>query len=843
MSRNARFSALESSFPMISRTKIGTAPAAQLAFDVKHACRRYTRTPTFALTAVAVLSLGIAANVTVFSMANAVLLRPLTFLEPERVVLFQTASAAGAVSSASPVMYGHWRKQTEVIQDVAAFHPAVLNDTSGPNPVQVRASRVSADYFRLFGATPARGRTFTVEDDRPGGDLVVIVAHRVWATRFGAADDIIGRSMRLDGESYTIVGVMDESFRADDYGSGVDMWLPLRLDPASRTEGHFFAVAGRLRPNVTLAQAQGQVRRSTEDFRREFPNALSRGSAFGVQPLREALIGNTRTVFLVLLVAVAFVLLIACSNLATLLMLQGANRRREIAIRAAIGAARGRIVRQLLTETMLLSLVGGAVGLGLGWLAVRALLANISGLPRLLDSVTLDWRVVAFTTALSFATALLFGLVPALRVSRGALTAGTTAAAGPSSRGPERRRIEAGLVVLQVSLALVLLIGSGLLIRTVAALMRVETGFNPDHVLTMRTSLSGPDFASAARVETLVRQGKESIRAVPGVVAVAASWRLPLADGGALPFEIVGRPLPDGRPYHGGAGWLAISPGYFTALEIPLMRGRDFTGDDSGRAPAVVIINEVLARQNWRDEDPIGKHLVLGRGVGPQFADEPVREIVGVVGSVRARRLETDPGAEVYVPQAQLPDVANAFVASGAPMAWLVRTSVPPETLARTLQQTLEQASGLPVSNVRSMNEIVLRSISRQRLSMWLMAGFGAAALLLAMIGLYGLVAYSVERRTREIGIRLALGAAASHVKKLVIWQGMRLLVSATVIGVLAALAVTRLMARLLFQVQPWDPASFVVVPALGLVVTGLALWIPARRASRVDPLVALRFE
>lgn len=817
------------------------AHGAQLAFDVKHAFRRLTRVPTFAITAMAVLSLGIAANVTVFSMANAVLLQPLTFLEPERVVLFQTASPARAVNTASPVMFWHWRKPTEVIQDVAAFHPAVVNDTSGSHPVQLRASRISADYFRLFGAAPARGRTFTSEDDRPSGDLVVVLAHRFWAARFGGTD-AIGKSMRLDGESYTIVGVMDTSFRGDDYGSGVDLWLPLRLDPAARTEGHFLAVAGRLRPNVTLAQAQAHVRRSTEDFRREFPNALSRSSTFDLQPLREALIGNTRTVFFVLLVAVAFVLLIACSNLATLVLLQGSSRRREIAIRAAIGAGRGRIVRQLLTENMVLSFVAGAIGLGLGWVAVRALVTNISGLPRLLDSVTLDWRVVAFTTALSLITALLFGLVPALRVSRADLSAGTIVGTAPSSRGPERRRLEAGLVVLQVSLALVLLIGSGLLIRTVIALVRVETGFNPDRVLTMRTSLSGPDFASATRVGTLVRQGKESIRPVPGVVAVAASYGLPLADGGALPFEIVGRPLPDGRAYHGGAGWWAISPSYFQVLEIPLVRGRDFSDDDSRHTPAVVIINEMLARQNWPDNDPLGKQLVLGRGTGPQFADEPVREIVGVVGSVRGR-LETDPGPEAYVPQAQLPDVANAFVASRGPMAWLVRTTVPPEGLARTLQQTLEQATGLPVSNVRSMNEIALRSISRQRLSMWLMTGFGSAALLLAMIGLYGLVAYSVEQRTREIGIRLALGAAAFDVKRMVIGQGMRMMVTATAIGVLAALALTRLMARLLFQVQPWDPASFVVVVALVLIVTGLALWIPARRASRVDPVVALKFE
>jgi putative ABC transport system permease protein len=758
-------------------------------------------------------------------------------------VLFQTASPAGAVNSASPVMYGHWRRQTDVVQDVAAFRSALVNDTSGPIPEQIRASRVSADYFRLFGAVTSRGRTFTGQEDRPGGAAVVVVSHRLWTRRFGGAD-VIGQAMRLNGEPHTIIGVLDAAFRAGDLGAGPDVWLPLRLDPQSKTEGHFFAVGGRLRPDVTLAQAQAQLRLSTEGFRRDFPNALSRDTAFTVRPLREALVGDTRPLFVVLLGAVAFVLLIACSNLGTLLLLQGASRSREMAVRAAIGAGRGRIVRQLLTESMLLSLCGGAAGLALGWFAVRLLAMGMSGLPRLNEvmTVTLDWRVVLFTVAVSIATGVIVGLMPALRVSRADLSA-VTSADGHSSRGPERRRIEAMLVVLQVSLALILLIGSALFMRTVVALTRVDAGFDPDHVVTMRASLSGSDFGAAPQVDAVVRRGMEAIAAVPGVTGVGASCGLPLVDGAGLPFEIVGRALPAGQRFHGGAGWLAVSPGYFEVLRIPVRRGRSFTDRDVRQNPAVVVINDVMARQNWPQEDPVGKHLVLGHGIGPQFQDEPVREIVGVVGSVRAGRLEHQPGAEMYVPQAQLPDVANAFVLAGAPMAWIARTSTPPETLERSLQQTLQQAIGLPVSNVRSMHEIVLGSISRQRLSMWLMVGFGAAALLLAMIGLYGLVAYSVEQRTREIGIRLALGAQASRLKRMVIWQGMSLMIAGSAIGLLAALAFSRLIARFLFNVQPWDPATFILVPVLVVTVAGLALWVPARRASRVDPIVALRYE
>jgi predicted permease len=674
---------------------------------------------------------------------------------------------------------------------------------------------------------------------------VVVVSHRFWTRRFGGAD-VIGQAMRLNGESHTIIGVLDAAFRADDLGVEPDVWVPLRLDSASRTEGHFFAVGGRLRPDVTLEQAEAQVRLSTDAFRQEFPSALFRDSAFTVRPVREALVGDARPLFVVLLGAVTLVLLIACSNLATLLLLQGAGRRREMAVRAAMGAGRGRMVRQLLTESLLLSCCGGAVGLALGWVTMRLVLAmGLSGLPRLNGalSVSLDWRVALFTVVVSIATGVLFGLAPALRVSRAELSAVAQSADGRSSRGPERRRIEALLVALQVSLALVLLIGSTLFMRTVLALTRVDAGFDPGNVVTMRASLSGPDFASAPQVDAVVRRGMEALAAVPGVTQVGASCGLPLVDGGGLPFEIVGRPLPAGQKFHGGAGWWAVSPGYFEALRIPLRSGRRFTGRDVRQNPAVVVISDVMARQNWPDEDPIGKRLVLGHGIGPQFQDEPVREIVGVVGSVRTGGLEKRPGAEAYVPQAQLPDVANAFVLTGAPMAWIVRTATPPGTLDRTLQQRLQQTIGLPVSDVRSMHEIVLRSMLRQRLSMWLMAGFGIAALLLAMIGLYGLVAHAVEQRTREIGIRLALGAQASRLRRMVIWQGMSLIIPASAIGLLAALALTRLIARFLFDVQAWDPATFVLVPVLVAIVAGLALWLPARRASRVDPIVALRCE
>jgi putative ABC transport system permease protein len=818
---------------------------AQAAYDIRHAARKFTHAPTFTCTVLAVLALGIAANVVVFSIANAVLLRPPAFPDPDRVVLFQTTSPTGSVVSASPAMYGHWRKQTSVVQDVVAFRHTLLNETSGTTPEQIRASRVSADYFRLFGASVYRGRTFSEQEDRPGGDAVAVASHRLWTRRFGGVE-VIGQALRLNGERYTIIGVLAPAFRADDLGVEPDVWLPLQLDTESKAQGHFFSVAGRLRRDMTLTEAQARMRLSTDEFRREFPNALAKDSAFSVQMVREAIVGNARPLFAVLFGAVAFVLLIACSNLATLLSLHGVSRRREIAIRAAIGAERSRIVRQLLTESLLLSLCGGALALAVAWFAMRLLLfMGLSGVPRLNDvtTVTLDWRVVVFAVAVSIITGVLFGLIPAFRGSRAELGAVASSLDAPASRGPRRRRLEAGLVVIQVSLGLVLLIGSALFMRTVFALTRVDAGFDPDHVLTMRAWLNGPDFRTVSQVDAIVRRGTEALAAVPGVAVAGASCGLPLEDGFGLPFEIVGRPLPEGQRFHGGAAWLAVFPGYFETLRVPVKRGRGFTAADVRQNPAVAIVNDVMARQHWPGEDPIGKRLVMGHGTGPQFQDEPVREIVGVVGSVRTGRLADRPGAEMYVPQAQLPDVANAFVASGTPTAWIVRTTTAPEPLARTVQQTLQQALGLPVLNVRSMDEIVLRSILQQRLSMWLMAGFGGAALLLAMIGLYGLVAHAVEQRTREIGIRVALGAEASQVTRMVLWQGTRLVAAAIAMGLLSALALTRVIARFLFEVQPRDFATFIVVPVLVAIVAALAVWLPARRASRVDPVVALRYE
>jgi predicted permease len=817
----------------------------QIVYDLKYALRRFASTPAFTCTVLAVTALGLAANIAVFSIVNAMLLKPLPFPDPDRVVVLGTKRTDGTGIGASPAMYAHWRKQSSVVTEVTAFQSAPVTLSGGAIQEQVRAGRVSASYFRVFGAEAPRGRTFTEEEDRPGGARVVVLSHGLWMRLFGG-NDVIGQPLSINGEPHTIVGVLGSDFEVTDFGPPPELWVPFQLDPLSKTHGQFFGVVARLTPGVTLEQARDRLQVSTEEFRREHPNTMGGQSVFTADRVGDALVANARPILFVVLGTVSFVLLIACSNVASLFLLQATGRAQEIAVRAAIGAGRGRIVRQLLTESLLLSIGGGVIGLALGNLAFRLFLtAGLPRLPRLTDAsaATLDWRVVAFALGLSILTGVLFGLAPAIQVSRASLSSATKSADGRSSSGPRRRRTQAMLVVAQVSLTVVLLVGAVLFIRTVAALTRVDAGFDPHDVLTMRTSLSGPQFRTATQVAALVQRGSEALRAVPGAAVVGAACGLPLEGGYGLPFVIPGRPLPAGQFRHGGAAWLAVSSGYFEALRTPVLRGRTFTDRDMLQSPPVAIIDEIMARQYWPDRDPLGQRVVLGHGVGPQFQDEPEREIVGVVGSVRGNRLSDAPGAQVYVPQGQLPDAANLFIARGAPMAWIVRTNARPEALARSLQTALEQATGLPVSNVRTMDEIVRRSITRERFGMWLTTVFSAIALVLAAIGIYGLISYSVEQRTVEIGIRLALGAEAAKVKRMIMWQGLRLALVGLAAGLFVALGVTRLIARILFGVRAWDPATFAIVAIVVLIVALLAAWLPARRASRIAPIVALRYQ
>jgi predicted permease len=619
------------------------------------------------------------------------------------------------------------------------------------------------------------------------------------------------------------------------------------MDPASTDQANYFTGAARLKPSVTLAMANTQMQAAAGQFRSKFPNAIGPKSSFGVQLLRERMVRNVRTSLLVLVGAVSFVLLIACANVANLLLVRATARKREIAIRAAMGAARGRIVRQLLTENVLLSLTGGALGLALGMAGIRALLAvNPGNIPRIGPDgagVTADWRVVIFTVVVSLVTGVGFGLFPALEASRADLNVALKESSSRSGSGFRQNKARSILVVAEVALALVLLVGASLLIRSFMALRAVNPGFLSRNVLTMRMSMTEPRFTTSAGVDRLIRAGVERLRALPGVEAASTTCCVPLEGGYGLPFNIVGRPLEGDGPYTGQGNWFTMSSGYFDVFRIPILRGRDFTDRDTAGSGGVVIINQAMARRYWPKGDPLSDQLVIGKGVGPAFEEGP-RQIIGIVGDVRDGALNQDPQPTMYVPFAQVPDGVTALNSRLAALGWVVRTRGEPHALGGAIQNELREASGgLPVARIKSMDEIVVQSTARSDFNMLLLTVFGGAALLLAAIGVYGLMSYSVEQRTQEIGIRLALGAELSQVRNMVIVQGMSLAAAGVIVGMLSALVLSRLIESLLFGVTARDPIVFVAVPAVLTAVALLAVWLPALRATRIDPIDALRYQ
>ena len=813
--------------------------------DLKHSARMFLKTPGFTLVVIAALALGIGTNTAIFSVVNTVLLKPLAFPDPERIVVFQNLFKQGGRSQgASPNEYNFWRQQTEAFQDVSAYAFNVANLTGDASPEQIQMTRASANFFRLCGANVVLGRTYTADEDLPHAPKTAVLAYGFWQRRFGGDAGVIGKRMMLSGESYEIIGVVGPNLKIE-IDEPPDVYVPFQLDPVRDDNGHYFTVIGRLKPGVTLAAANARLQAGYEGYHRahalpfDFPQI-----GFGAEPLQDAIVGGVRKSLFILLGAVGFVLLIACANVANLLLARATVRRREIAIRAAVGAGRGRIIRQLLTESVMLALAGGVVGLAAGYVGIRAILSVSPGnIPRIGmqgASVGLDWRVLVFTLVLSVVTGILFGLVPALQSSRADLNSTLKESSSRSGTGLRHNKTRALLVTTEMALAVVLLVGAALLIRTFIAIREVNPGFDAHNVLTMRMSLTGPQFEKPAGVTQLVHEGVRRIQAIPGVEVAGTTCCVPLEGGFGLPFQIPGRP--DGPTSKGGAGWTMVSAGYFETFKIPVLRGRAFTEqDDSG--PPVVIINQALAKQFWPKGDPLNDRIIIGHGVGPAFNTEPPRQIIGVVGDVRDGALNRDPRPNMYVPSAQITEGENALAAQIIPWAWVVRTRVPPLSLSAAIQKELRDASGLPVANVRTMEQTIVRSTANQNFNMLVLTIFGCAALLLAAIGIYGLMAYSVAQRTQEIGIRLALGAGGSHVRNMVVFQGLRLALAGVAVGIAAAFGLTRLISSLLFGVKAWDPMVFSAIPLVLITVAWAAVWLPALRASRVDPIQALRYE
>ncbi len=815
--------------------------------NLRHGLRTLAKSPGFTIVAILTLALGIGANAAIFSVINAVLLQPLSYPNPDRLVELELSSPQGNGDITSIPKFNVWREQTQVFDSVAAydFGGPGINLTGSDRPEQIKGIRVSADYFRVFGAPMEIGRTFSAEEDRPGGPAVAVISNGLWRSRFGGDSGIINRTIDLGGEPYVVIGVLGQTFTSDPKS---DLWLPLKPDPNSVDQGHYLRATARLKPGVTIAEAQAAMKLAAEQFNRKFPNSpeMGPGATFTAIPLRDSVIGEVRFGLLLLFGAVALVLLIACVNVANLLLARATIRRREMAIRSALGAGRSRLIWQLLTESLLLSFGGAVLGLGLGYLGVRALLAmNPGGIPRIGEhgtGVSLDWRVLAFTFAAAMLTGILFGLVPALSASRLDINNTLRESGSRAGSGMRHNKVRSILVITEMALALILLVGAVLLIRTFGALRGVDPGFDAHNVLTLEMSLGGARFEKAATVDQLERDGRQRLESLPGVTTAALTCCLPLEGGFGLPFTIEGQPPKEG-PYNGGAGWISVSPRYFDVFRIPIVKGRVFADRDNGAGPRVAIVNKEFAKKFFPKGDALGSRITIGKGVGPEF-DEPPREIVGIVGDVHQGSLDQPPAPMMYVPTAQVNDGVVALNNRIGAAQWVVRTKLQPFSLSADIQRELREASGgLPVAHIRSMQQVVGESTARNDFNMTLLTIFAGVALLLAAIGVYGLMAYSVQQRTQEIGVRMALGAGPHQVRRMVVIQGMQLALVGIILGIVSSLALARLMKSMLYGVRSWDPVTIVVVTILLSSVTLLAAYLPAKRASRVDPMVALRYE
>ncbi len=809
----------------------------QLCHDVRCGLRQLRRSPGFTMVATLTLALGIGANTAIFSAVYAVLLKPLPFAHPGQLVrVFEANDRAGiGGEGCSYPEFQEWRRQNHVFSGMAAVQGHELNLTGGGEPMVVKVGDVTADFFPVLGVPPMMGRAFLPADDDQGAAPAVVLSEGLWRSRYGADPDLVGKAIDLDKRSFTVVGVMPATFRFSLDGRGGQLWIPIVQDPtfgpvAKRPNLGSFTAIARLKPGVSMAQGRAEMEALSNRLTQQY-HPGDEGRTVLIATLREAMTGDAPAPLLVLLAAVGLVLLIACANLANLFLARATSRAKEFAVRAALGAGRSRILRQLLTESAVLGLLGAAVGIALAFGGVQGLSGLLPpSFPRA-ESIRVDGPVLAFALLLSLWASLLFGLAPALFAADPRLHTTLQESAGRPGEGKGRRRARNLLVTAEVALAMVLLVGAGLLIRSFAALLSVDPGFETRTILKAEVSLPRFQYSTPQQWVTFSNEALARIQAEPDLQDTAVALPLPLADQScSLSFSIVnGPPQPPGA--NNTADYVAVSPNYFHVIAIPLLRGRTFTQQDVMSTPRVAIISEALARTYFPHRDPIGQQLIFGFPPDTNVK----REVVGVVGDVRDAALNKSPGPMMYVPFNQAPLWGVGLV---------IKTSSSTSAAANEIRAKVHEVDrDLPVTDVGWMFEAVDVSLGQAHLRTWLLGLFGAMALALAAAGVFGVISYSVSRRTREFGLRMALGASEQEVLRLVLKEALRLAITGVTAGLVLAVGLARLISSLLYGVRPADPATLIVSPLLLTGAALLAAYLPARRATRVDPMAALRHE
>ncbi len=798
-----------------------------LLSDVRYGFRMMLKHRSFTLIAVVALGLGIGANTAIFSVINSVVLRPLPYGDPAQLMTILHENS----NPLAPANYFDLAQQSQSFESIAAAQWWEPNLSGRDQPEHLRGLQMTGDMFHLLGVNPALGRTFSAGEDQAGHERVVVLSDRLWRRRFGSDPQVVGQHVTFDGEAYSIIGVMPPEFQfAPFWATRAELWAPLNLSArATDRGGQSLRIFARLKAGVTREQAQADAAAIFQRLEQDHPKA-NKGLALFVEPLHEKVVGKTRLALMVLFGAVGFVLLIACANVANLMMARATARKKEIALRTALGASSGRITRQLLTESVMIGLAGGALGLVLGLAGIRALISfGPANLPRV-QTVSLDLRILFFTLGLSLITGVLFGLAPVLQTRRWNFNDSLKEVGRGSSAGRSRVNARRLLVVSEVALALMLLLGGGLMVRSFWRLRAVDPGFNAGGLLTMTVSLAGSQHSTRPKRVAFFTELLQRVDSVPGVQSASAINHLPLSgDVWTVPFTIEGRPAPAPGEKQ-GAVYRIIRPNYFRTMGATLLKGRDFTAHDNDTSPAVVIISEAFAQRHWPNEDPLGKRIqVTDDGPNP-------REIVGVVKGLKQSEWTAEPNLEMYLPHLQSPSPRG--------LTLVVRGAADPLRLVSAVEnQVWAIDKNLPVSEIRSMEEVISESIEQQRFNMFLLGLFASVALILAVVGIYGVMSDSVAARTHEIGIRMALGAQAADVRRMVVRQGMALAAAGVGIGLLGSFWLTQFISKLLYEVSPTDRMTFIVIPLLLGLVALCACLVPARRATRVDPLEALRYE